>query len=97
MFQPDGTSMKGRQTTDDESSGTASPPFTLEQFVQRCPFVADEAWAMEEYQRLCPSNPGQWYGTQLPSEVWAPPGTAECPFHTATEKKVPDGSVLTTS
>lgn len=58
---------------------------SIEQIVRECPFTVDEAWAMEEYLRLTDRHRGidQWYGTHIPPEVWGPPGTPECPFHTA--------------
>ncbi|KAG5490389.1 hypothetical protein JKF63_00509 [Porcisia hertigi] len=43
--------------------------------------LTNPAWAMEECVRLCPAAE-VWCGTALPKEVWAPPGTAECPFGT---------------
>ncbi|CAJ1029702.1 hypothetical protein, conserved [Leishmania lindenbergi] len=45
------------------------------------PSLTNPSWAMEECMRLCPSAE-VWCGTALPKDVWAPPGTAECPFGT---------------
>lgn len=49
--------------------------------VQRAPNVTNPSWAMEECGRLCPSAE-LWSGSALPLDVWAPPGTPDCPFGT---------------
>ncbi|KAG5497357.1 hypothetical protein JIQ42_03843 [Leishmania sp. Namibia] len=48
---------------------------------QLSPCLTNPSWAMEECVRLCPAAE-VWCGTTLPKDVWAPPGTAECPFGT---------------
>ncbi|CAG9577898.1 conserved hypothetical protein [Leishmania major strain Friedlin] len=48
---------------------------------QLYPSLTNPSWAMEECVRLCPAAE-VWCGTALPKDVWAPPGTAECPFGT---------------
>ncbi|KAG5474112.1 hypothetical protein CUR178_04223 [Leishmania enriettii] len=48
---------------------------------QLSPCLTNPSWAMEECVRLCPAAE-VWCGTALPKDVWAPPGTPECPFGT---------------
>lgn len=62
-------------------SGSATSSL-LKLVVESNPSVTNPTWAMEECGRLCP-NLDLWNGSALPREVWAPPGTAECPFGTA--------------
>lgn len=57
------------------------PPEALPRMMAQCaPALTSPAWAMEECVRLCPAAE-LWCGSALPKEVWAPPGTPECPFH----------------
>ncbi|KPI90691.1 hypothetical protein ABL78_0127 [Leptomonas seymouri] len=49
--------------------------------VQRTPNLTNPSWPMEECGRLCP-NVELWCGSALPRDVWAPPGTPDCPFGT---------------
>eukprot|EP00796_Vickermania_ingenoplastis_P000477 gene477-257_t len=81
--EEDGSPTAASTTAATSSSTRAGAAFTAQDFVERCPFLADESWAMEEFLRVSSGyDVGQWYGTQLPKEVWAPPGTAHCRFHT---------------
>ncbi|KPA80532.1 hypothetical protein ABB37_04742 [Leptomonas pyrrhocoris] len=73
-------------TTADLRDGAAAEDVTaasslLKVLVQRTPNVTNPSWAMEECGRLCP-NVELWCGSALAKDVWAPPGTPDCPFGT---------------
>ncbi|CAJ1990644.1 CRK9-associated protein / CRK9AP [Leishmania donovani] len=61
--------------------GDRFPDALPRMIAQLYPSLTNPSWAMEECVRLCPAAE-VWCGTALPKDVWAPPGTAECPFGT---------------
>ncbi|KAK7200085.1 hypothetical protein NESM_000058100 [Novymonas esmeraldas] len=74
--------------TAEESSPTSTagrvdkfPEALPRSIAQLSPGLTNPAWAMEECVRLCPAAE-LWCGSALPKEVWAAPGTPECPFGT---------------
>jgi hypothetical protein len=70
--------LQARKTTEDSGGDARS---LLQLFVQRNDCVTNPSWAMEECGRLCPKAE-LWSGSMLPKDVWAPPGSPDCPFGT---------------
>ncbi|KEG12538.1 hypothetical protein DQ04_01631040 [Trypanosoma grayi] len=71
-----------KSDSEDDGEESDNNVSTAVWLMRNCAPLTNPSWAMEELQRIHRGTPVWAAGTQLSSAVWAPPGTANCPFGT---------------